>query len=209
MEGHGQTFVDALSDSTWAVSINASGALARLGDPTTAAPICRALSEEQTSAYRWTNLLIAAEATGAPCARNAASDAFRRTQIPLVKSAAARVIGRLAVSNPDAAESEAARAMLRSCRAEDPSEEVRDACDQALGTPSSSAPRGEDNAWIEFYLYSADGRRLRPRGRFLLILPDGLVKAGITDSNGFAREAPVAPGVYRVEEPGAGLRTIL
>lgn len=203
-----EILIEALSDSSWAASINAAGALVRLADPTTAEPVCAALAEDQTSPHRWANLLLAAGATGAECAWTAATEAFRRTERPLVRAAAARVIGLLGRQATDEARSAEASALLRSCRAEAPNRRVRDTCDQALEAtePTGEAARGGD--WIEFYLYAADGRRLRPRGRFLLVLPDGVIKAGVTDANGFAREAPVPPGVYHVEEPTSGLRTV-
>jgi len=80
---------------------------------------------------------------------------------------------------------------------------VQQTCQAELATDVDGET---DTDWIEFYLYSLGNRRLRPRGRYLLILPGGLTKAGVTDSNGFAREAPVAAGQYQLHAPSSSRR---
>lgn len=208
--GVSDALVEALDDQGWSVAINAAGALARLGDPATGEPICSALDDTRGIIHLQANLLMAAAATNAPCALPQAMEAFRQDQVPMVRSSAARVIGRLTSVGEDQdsddsesdAETAAARALLRTCVSEDRSPRVQSMCRESLETSSQGdGPAAE--TWIEFYLYAADGRRLRPRGRFLLVLPDGLIKAGVTDSNAFSREAPVAEGEFSVQDPSS------
>jgi HEAT repeat protein len=195
--------IEHLEDESWSVGVNAAGVLARLADPESGGAVCSALAREQRSPHAWSNLLVASGTTGAECAGPRALEAFRGSQLPLVRAASVRVMGRLA-RGQDAGLAADVRRLLGTCEAEDPNSDVRSACADAMREP----PAGDGGReWLEFYLYAADRRRIRAQGRFLLILPDGLVKAGITDGNGFAREAPVSAGSYRVEEPGAGPRS--
>ena len=197
-----------LDDSAWSVGINAAGALANLSDESTAEAICASLEQEQTSPHRWANLLLASSSVNATCADVRALEAFRRSRLPLVRASAARVLGR-SVGRAEPGEPDASRALLRSCRSEDPDRHVRGACREALESSNEEAEAAEEQDWVEFYLYAADRRRIRPRGRFLLILSTGLIKAGVTDANGFAREAPVPSGRYRVEEPSSAPRMFM
>jgi HEAT repeat protein len=200
-----------LDDPGWSVAVNAAGALARLADPASGAAVCSALGARPTDSHLEANLLLAAAATGAPCAQSGAIAAYRRARQPVVRGAAARALGRLLGGAVSADDRAAATALLGTCRTEDESPEVQETCRAVLAAADAAdaagaapdAP-GAATDWIEFYLYSSDGRRLRPRGRFLLVLADGVVRAGATDINGFAREAPAPRGRYLVHDPAAG-----
>jgi cellulose synthase operon protein C len=207
--------VEALDDRGWSVAIDAAGALAQLADPATGEALCRALDDPHGVVHLEANLLLAASATGAPCTLPRALESFRTNEVPIVRVAAARAIGASLAQAPAPTTDEAAapdpapglalgRAVLRACITEDQSPQVQAACRAALGSPSQVAPRDD---WIEFYLYASDGTELRPRARYLLVLPDGLSKAGVTDSNAFAREAPAQAGEYAVQDPASILRS--
>jgi HEAT repeat protein len=193
--------VNALADRGWSVRINAAGALARRADPRAAEAICQALLDEPRGAYR-ANLLLAAAATEAPCALAQAREVLRLPdrKTAVARAAAARVAA--ACREVEGAEQTMAgaraHALLRSCMAEDPLPWLRALCRQLAGPTEQDEGPADD--WIEFYLYSEGSRRLRRHSRFLLILPQGLVKAGATDANGWAREAPVPSGDYEVQE---------
>jgi hypothetical protein len=224
--GVAPALVEALDDHGWSVAIDAAGALARLADPETGEALCQALDDTRGIVHLEANLLLAAAATGAPCALPRSITAFRTSQVPVVRSAAARAIGMAidradtslpsgaaapapaagAGSPDDAAPPDAAgetargRAILGACVSEDQSPQVQAVCRGALERPAQPPPRDD---WIEFFLYSSDGSELRPRARYLLVLPDGFTKAGVTDSNAFAREAPVRSGEFSVLDPAA------
>lgn len=203
--------VEALDDRGWSVAIDAAGALAQLADPATGDALCQTLEDPRGVGHLEANLLLAAAATSAPCTLPRALVSFATSEVPVVRAAAARAIGAALTRTPapdgaSAQERELSRgrAVLRSCVAEDQSPQVQDACRAALGPAAQVAPRDD---WIEFYLYASDGTELRPRARYLLVLPNGLTKAGVTDFNAFAREAPVQAGEYAVQDPASILRS--
>ena len=199
-----EALIGALDDRGWSVAINAAGALARRADPSAAEAICAALEDTRGVLHLEANLIIAAAATGAPCARERALGAFRQGRPPIVRAAGARTISRIASESAgpdDQRPVDPAISLLRTCASEDESPAVQRSCQAVLEEDDQGEAERAGHDWIEFYLYSSGSRRLRPRGRYLLILPSGLTKAGITDANGFAREAPVTAGEYEVHDP--------
>jgi HEAT repeat protein len=169
-------------DSDWKVRAEAAWALGkRAATPSIVAALTRALGSP-----------------AAPVRANAAGALARLGQVP---PALTRLL-----DDPDpAARANAAlacarlpgwRATIDRLRAHDPDRHVRAAAARALAG-SALAPRAD---WIALHLTDFDGAPLAD-ARFRLVLADGLVKSGVADARGTAREESLPRGACELELP--------
>jgi len=66
--------------------------------------------------------------------------------------------------------------------------------------PGALAPARSAASWFAFYLVDRDDGSIKPRARYWLTTPQGLIKAGWTDADGNAREEHVPDGTCVVDE---------
>jgi len=184
-----RALVAALDDSGWGVAPNAIASLGVLGARGAAARICQRAGDRDPLLAA--AALRAAASLGGTCAR---PDALRRALAApstLVREIAAHLLAGTADRE--------ARDALQTCADLELDSAVARACGDALRRREGSRPPRAE--WTEIYLYATDGRTVRPHARTLLVLPDGRIKAALTDLHGFAREEPVPEGTVRVEDP--------
>lgn len=179
----------ALDDPGWGVATNAIASLAALDARGAAARICRHARDADPMLAA--AALRAGVTLAAPCGRPEALRQALAARSGLVREIAARLLA--------GTQDREARDALQTCADLELDSAVARACGDALRHRSDArAPASE---WTELYLYATDGRTLRPHARTLLVLPDGRIKAAVTDLHGFAREEPVPEGSVRVEDP--------
>lgn len=199
-----------LADPDVDVAVNAAGALGRLaprlGDAAavTAAlkePLCGALADRR--AYVRANALSsirAAAGAGAPIACDGTTlvDLLSQDPSEVVREGAARTLRALRTAQGDAADPTWTPALAR-CASDDLDATVAEACDRA----PLFVPRSTKTFHLAIFVVP-DGRSLPvPRAPYTIVLPDGALRAGVSDRRGVAFETGIADGTVRLGVPAA------
>lgn len=199
-----------VSDPDVDVAVDAVGALGRLapriGDAAAISaalkePLCAALADRRS--YVRANALAsirAAAVAGAAvvCDGTVLLDLLAQDASEVVREGAGRTLRALRALQGDAADP-AFKAALARCASDDLDATVAEACDRApLFVPKSA--RTFDLA----IFVVPDGKELPvPRAPFTIVLPDGALRAGVSDRRGVAFETGIPDGIVHLGVPAA------
>ncbi|MFO0612010.1 MAG: HEAT repeat domain-containing protein [Polyangiaceae bacterium] len=199
-----------VSDPDVDVAVNAAGALGRLaprlGDAAAIesalrAPLCAAISDRR--AYVRANALASIRAaidSGAAfgCDGSALVDVLAQDSSEIVREAAARTLRALQLAAGAAADP-SIKAALGRCSSDDLVATVADACDRSPLFKPKSAQRFDLAIFVV-----PDGKELPvPRAPFTIVLPDGALRAGVSDRRGVAFETGIPDGTVQLGVPAA------
>jgi HEAT repeat protein len=187
-----------ISDPDVAVAGNAAASLGRLAaglsDPTLAQkPLCGALTESRS--FVRANAIEALSIANAVCEPSTARDLLSRDTSEAVRLAAADYLARAITRAGDKAVEADKRSLLR-CASEDRNARVAGRCGKPLATPN-----GTDD--IAIYIVPDGHSAPEPRAPFSLVLPDGLLRMGVSDRRGEVFERSAPRGSIRLDVPGA------
>jgi HEAT repeat protein len=177
------SLLKATRDRSFATAINASAGLARLGQPVPQADVQALLSH--TSPYVRANAALILGRLPRTAKPDLLVKLFEKDANPYVRSAAARALAAQGMAGD----------VLRAFAQKDKDAEVRRAVEDALTHTSLNRDR---NLWIHLYWTNEDGEPI-PHDRYVVIAPDGVVKAGYTDVRGEAAEEQFPTGVWSYE----------
>ncbi|MFO0755602.1 MAG: HEAT repeat domain-containing protein [Byssovorax sp.] len=187
-------------DPDVAVAGNAAASLgriaARAGDPSLAAPLCKAFDEGRP--YVRANALEGLSLAGAGCEPGAVIGLLARDPSESARIAAADFLARAIARDGDKANEADRRALVR-CASEDRNASVATRCARPPATPAPLA--GPED--LAVYIVPEGQRAPEARAPFTLIRADGLLRLGLADRRGAIFEKAAPPGPVRLGVPAA------
>jgi cellulose synthase operon protein C len=174
-----------LDDVDESVAANAAAAYGRASRHTSpervAEVLCPLVNDERP--YVRANALTSLASLKLGCARSAALDRLSHDRSRIVRARAARALGTLNATAPDATVSQA----LDRCAQTDTSSAVAFECERA---PTPNRPLARDAAaWATIFVVPAGSVEPVAEAPFALALPSGWVRLGFADRRGAVFEA--------------------